>query len=184
MGMICKARGTLASQVAKLLIWPGGEYASFFTWIAYICEVCTFLYILINVKFFCLIVKRNNLVQFGYAGFGVLWPFTAKYRHVNALWLSDAIWWHWSGSTLVQVMACGPRALSHYLNQCWLYIACVLCYSPNSNVTCMEVILKKLLPYFPWDNEVNQYAGHTNAGAPSGLFQTSVELQLITRVAI
>ena len=36
------------------------------------------------------------------------------------LWLGDAIWWHRSGSTLVQVIACCLTAPSHYLNQCRL----------------------------------------------------------------
>ena len=33
----------------------------------------------------------------------------------NALWPSDGIWRHRSGSTLAQVMACCPTAPSHYL---------------------------------------------------------------------
>ena len=40
----------------------------------------------------------------------------------NSLWPSDAIWWHRSGSTLAQVMACCLTAPRHYLNQCWLII--------------------------------------------------------------
>ena len=39
-----------------------------------------------------------------------------------ALWPNDAIWWHRSGSTLAQVMACCLTAPSHYLNQCWIII--------------------------------------------------------------
>ena len=39
---------------------------------------------------------------------------------VNSLWPGDAIWWHRSGSTLAQVMACCLTAPSHYLNQCGL----------------------------------------------------------------
>ena len=38
----------------------------------------------------------------------------------NSLWPSDAIWQHRSGSKLDQVMACCPRAPSHYLNQYWI----------------------------------------------------------------
>ena len=37
--------------------------------------------------------------------------------YFNSLWLSDAIWWQKSGSTLAQVMACCLTAPSHYLNQ-------------------------------------------------------------------
>ena len=42
---------------------------------------------------------------------------------VNSLWPSDAIWWHRSGSTLVQEMAWCLTAPSHFLNQCWLLIS-------------------------------------------------------------
>ena len=46
---------------------------------------------------------------------------TSNMIHViNSLHSSDAIWWHKSGSTLVQAMACCLMAPSHYLNQCWL----------------------------------------------------------------
>ena len=31
-----------------------------------------------------------------------------------------AIWWHGSGPTLAQIMACCLTAPGHYLNQCWL----------------------------------------------------------------
>ena len=44
-------------------------------------------------------------------------------RQLAALWPSDAIWWHRSGSKLAQVMACCLTAPSHYLNQCWLIIS-------------------------------------------------------------
>ena len=39
---------------------------------------------------------------------------------------SYVIWWHKSGSTLAQVMACCLMAPSHYLNQCWLTISNLL----------------------------------------------------------
>ena len=42
---------------------------------------------------------------------------------VNSLRPREAIWWHRSGSTLAQVMACCLTAPSHYLNQCWLIIS-------------------------------------------------------------
>ena len=42
---------------------------------------------------------------------------------LHSLWLSDAIWWQRSGSTLAQVMAWCLTAPSHYLNQCWLIIS-------------------------------------------------------------
>ena len=40
---------------------------------------------------------------------------------VNPLWSSNAIWWHRFEAILVEVMACCLTALSHYLNQCWLF---------------------------------------------------------------
>ena len=36
-----------------------------------------------------------------------------------ALIHSDAPWWHWSGSTLAQLMACCLTTPSHYLNHWW-----------------------------------------------------------------
>ena len=48
-----------------------------------------------------------------------------KFSHafsINSLWPSVAIWWHRSGTTLAQVMACCLTAPSHYLNQHWLLI--------------------------------------------------------------
>ena len=54
---------------------------------------------------------------------------------LNSLWPSDAIWWHRSGSTLAQVMACCLTAPSHYLNQCWLIISKVQWQSPEGNLT-------------------------------------------------
>ena len=42
-------------------------------------------------------------------------PWTALLP-INSLWPSDAIWQHWTWSTLAQVMACCLMAPSHYLN--------------------------------------------------------------------
>ena len=58
------------------------------------------------------------------------WPNLLEYLlpsiiKVNSLWTDDAIYMikqHRAGSTLAQVMAWCPIALSHYLNQCWLII--------------------------------------------------------------
>ena len=63
---------------------------------------------------------------------GVSWTMPG---HINSLWLSDAICQHWPGSPLAQVMACCLTAPSHYLNQCWLIIKCVLWPSPENNFT-------------------------------------------------
>ena len=43
-----------------------------------------------------------------------------NYIALNPLWPSDAVWWHRSGSTLLQVMACCLMALGHFLIQCCL----------------------------------------------------------------
>ena len=48
----------------------------------------------------------------------------------NSLWPSD-IWWHRSGSTLAQVIACCLMAPGHYLIQSWLIISDVLWHLPN-----------------------------------------------------
>ena len=48
------------------------------------------------------------------------------YSNINALWHSDAIWWHWSESTLARIMACCLAAPRHRLNQCGLILSEVL----------------------------------------------------------
>ena len=47
----------------------------------------------------------------------------------------NAIRRHGSGSTCVLVMACCLRALSNYLNQCWLIISEIQWQSPEGNFT-------------------------------------------------
>ena len=56
-----------------------------------------------------------------------------KKYFLNSLWPSDAIWQYSSGSPLTQVVPCCLTAPSHYLNQCWLVIKCILWHSPESN---------------------------------------------------
>ena len=46
-----------------------------------------------------------------------------KFLKIYSLGPGDAIFWHRSGSTLAQVMACCLMAPSYYLNQCWLFIS-------------------------------------------------------------
>ena len=41
---------------------------------------------------------------------------------IKSLRSSNAIWWHGTGTTLAQVMACCLTAPSRYLNHCWLII--------------------------------------------------------------
>ena len=52
---------------------------------------------------------------------------------IKSLWPNDATWWHKSGSTLAQAMACCLTAPNHYLNQCWLVISQLLCYYRTAN---------------------------------------------------
>ena len=49
------------------------------------------------------------------------------------LCLSYTIWQRKFGSTFAMLMACCFTVLSHYLNQCWLFISDVLWFSPESN---------------------------------------------------
>ena len=46
---------------------------------------------------------------------------------------SDTIWWHRSGWTLAQVMACCLMVPSHFLDQYWLIISKLLWHSPEGN---------------------------------------------------
>ena len=41
------------------------------------------------------------------------------HKWINSLWSSDIIWWHKSGTTLIQVMTCCFMSPSYNLNQCW-----------------------------------------------------------------
>ena len=85
---------------------------------------------------------------------------------VNSLWPNDTIWWHKSGSTLAQVMACCLTTPSHYLNQYWLVISKVQWHSsailqeiPQPSV--IEISLKitylKFCSNLPGANELNWF---------------------------
>ena len=64
-----------------------------------------------------------------------IWHTTSSHSllDINSLWLSYAIWWHWSA--LTQVIDFGLIAQSHNLNQCWLDIHQDILHSPESNFT-------------------------------------------------
>ena len=80
-----------------------------------------------------------------------------RFHCAKSLWPSVAIWWHRSGSTLVQVMAWCRQAPSHYLIRCWLFIIEALWHSVENNIITsaqllfgikhVKVILLKLLLY-------------------------------------
>ena len=80
-------------------------------------------------------------------------------HNINSFWPGDAIF-HWSGSTLAEVMACCLTAPGHYLNKCWFTIKGVLWHSPESNFTrsahklCLKITLLKLLPHLPGPSEL------------------------------
>ena len=79
---------------------------------------------------------------------------------VNSLWPGDAIWWHRSASTLVQVMACCLTAPSHHLNQWQPIIIGVLWHHLRQvlKITIPQLNLKNTLvksfPHFPGANEL------------------------------
>ena len=89
------------------------------------------------------------------------WNTMAGDNIFNSLEPSDIIWQQKSGLRLAQVMACCLAAPSHYLNQCWLVMRCVLWRSPISkvlmNIThcmCSKIPPLKLLPYLQVVNEL------------------------------
>ena len=79
-------------------------------------------------KYYCgdKTVERSSYLHNGTSYTGKMtslyWISALVFFYVNesikSVWPSDAIWWHRSGSTLAQVMACCLMAPSHYLNQC------------------------------------------------------------------
>ena len=73
-------------------------------------------------------------------------------RWVNSLWSSGTIWWHKTGSTLAQVMACWLTAPSPYLNQCWLVISKVhwLYSSHQSLKLSLKVLKSHELTHWPF----------------------------------
>ena len=65
------------------------------------------------------------------------------------------LWWHRSGSTLAQVMACCLTAPSHYLNQCWLHLRAIS-KEVFMNIICY-IHLKITLNLLPHHPEVNEF---------------------------
>ena len=77
---------------------------------------------------------------------------------IKLLWPNDAIWWHTSGSTLAQVMACCLTAPSHNLNQCLLPISDVLWHPSESNFTAHAQATFEVMATPPRDQWVNSLA--------------------------
>ena len=76
-------------------------------------------HLLVNWHFsHCRVTPTSDIVHNAYA---CVPPFTRK-TYIDALKLSDAIWWQRSELTLAQVMACCQTAPSHYLNQYQLIV--------------------------------------------------------------
>ena len=82
-------------------------------------------------------VKCNPVI------FHILWEIFLRYTPphdwrcvINSLWPSETMWWHTSGSTLAQVMACCLMAPNHYPNQClWVIV----------ESTCLSIFLSVCL---------------------------------------
>ena len=67
---------------------------------------------------------------------GQWWKFRQNGISVSVLeTVMMAIWWHRSGATLAQVMACCLTTPSHYLDQCWLIVKEIVWHSTGSNFT-------------------------------------------------
>ena len=77
---------------------------------------------------------------------------------VNSLWPGDTIWWHRSGTTLLQIMVWCLLTPSHYLNQHCHIINGSLKHSPGAisqqvlKMKCVQI--SKLLPHLPGANEL------------------------------
>ena len=67
----------------------------------------------------------------------------------STLWPIDAIWWHRSGWTLAQVMACCLTAPSHYLSLCWLIISKALWDSCEGN---LPRNVEDIYPWYGFEN--------------------------------
>ena len=69
--------------------------------------------------------KKEPVLYKSFPSYGIImtrWN-TQDMNDFNSLGPSDAIRWQRSRWTLGQVMACCLIVLSHYLNQCWLFIS-------------------------------------------------------------
>ena len=89
----------------------------------------------------------------------------------NSLWPNDVTWWHRSGSTWAQVMACCLMALSHYLNQCWPFICEVQWQSleiPLPPIT--EMSLKITYLKFRWNPPGASELIHGSRGSTVSFF--------------
>ena len=80
---------------------------------------------------------------------------------LKSLWPADAVWWHRSGSTLVQVMACNLTAASHFRNQCWLIIndACYRLAEGNFTETVPDITLYKVCKNYIFENTATSPRG-------------------------
>ena len=90
---------------------------------------------------------------------------------LNSLWLSGVIWWHRSGSTLVQVMVCCWMAPSHYANQSWLLISEILEHSPERNFT---LNFQATVLYNEFENWLLKYTFEITATSPRVLWVNSL----------
>ena len=82
---------------------------------------------------------------------GLLFGTIPTSRTINSLWPNEAIWWHRSWSTLVQVMTWCCQAPSHHLNQCWLIIKAAMWKSPDVTESMPHLVaFRRLFVLFSW----------------------------------
>ena len=75
--------------------------------------------------------RRYTRILFSYSGKD--WMKKGIFTHFNSLWPSATKWRDKSGSKFAPIMACCLTEPSHYRNQWWLIIKCVLWHSPENN---------------------------------------------------
>ena len=81
----------------------------------------------------------------------------------NSIWHSDAIWWHTSGSSLAQVMACHLIAPYSNMNQCWLFTkwSLMTLTQDQFHMKCSRYQfirwVYKVLPHISWIHEVTRH---------------------------
>ena len=110
-----------------------------------------------------------------------MWQLTSV--PVNSLGQSDAYMRRWTGSSLVQIMACPCSPPSHYLNQCWNIVNWTFRnklqwhFNRNSNIFIQEIAFVKM-PSAKWRlcclglNELITQVESTSCGKHSTLLHS------------
>ena len=150
---------------ACLLLWSGAARLSVDTVQSTLCQPCVLL---------------------DFSSYQLVRYLAVDQTLFNSLWSSDAIWWHRSGSTLAQVMACYLTAPSHYLNQCWHIISNVQWHSPKAisqeipqpSITkiYLKIISTKFQSNLSGFNELNGMKKYQHPTQSSGLIMSHVSI--------